>query len=156
MLKILVRIGAWILGESFSDKDMRADMYLPIWILSFGVILIVAGIVVGIYAVFHFSVAAVIGVVCCLGLGVAALMCWKNQTIKILSNDSFEYSTFLGNKKIYYFNQITSLRMNNDSMTLFVGGDKVHIESCAILSERFVQRVDEVLEQVYSDTDSQQ
>ena len=41
------------------------------------------------------------------------------------------------------------MRRNSDSMTLFVGEGKVHIESCAILSDRLVDRINKQLESVY-------
>lgn len=149
MLKLLVKLGALILGREYSNDEPRADMYLPVWILAFAVILFVLGVGVGIYAVVAFSVAAFVGALCSLVLGAAALLCWKNQTIRMLPNDAFEYTTFLGNKKVYCFSQIKGLRRNRDSMTLLVGEGKVHIESSAILTERLVQRIDQALMQLY-------
>lgn len=149
MLKLLVKLGALILGREYSNDEPRADMYLPVWILAFAVILFVLGIGVGIYAVVAFSVAAFVGALCSLVLGAAALLCWKNQTIRMLPNDAFEYTTFLGNKKVYRFSQIKGLRRNRDSLTLLVGEGKVHIEASAILTERLVQRIDQALMQVY-------
>ncbi len=64
------------------------------------------------------------------------LLCYKNQRIYVISDEEFSYTTFLGNKKIYRFDEITALRKNRDSLTLFVGGGKVHIESSAVMSDR--------------------
>lgn len=143
--KLLVKLGAMILGREYADDEPRADMYLPLWLLAFAVALFVLGAGLGIFAAVAGSVAAVIGAVCSLVLGVVALLCWKNQTIQVLPNDSFEYTTFLGNKKVYRFDQIKGLRRNQDSMTLFVGDGKVHIEFSAILTERLVQRINQAL-----------
>ena len=44
------------------------------------------------------------------------------------------------------FSDIEWLRKNNDSLTLFVAGEKVHIESMAILSDRFIELVNKALE----------
>ena len=52
-----------------------------------------------------------------------------------------------GNKYVYRFDDIKHLRLNKDSMTLFVADGKVHIESCAILSDRFVNLVNQKLEE---------
>lgn len=150
-LKILVMLGAWILGSDNSEEAPRADMYLPIWLLAFALVLIIAGAAALLYSVVCFSVGAIVGGVFLLGLGVSALLCWRNQTIKILPNDSFEYTTFLGNQKIYRFSQITGLKRNSDSVTLLVGDGKVHIESCAVLSEELVQKLDHALNEVCSD-----
>lgn len=69
-------------------------------------------------------------------IAIFILLCYRNQRIYILSDEEFQYTTFLGNKKIYKFDDITALRKNRDSLTLFVGKNKVHIESSAVLSER--------------------
>ena len=147
-LKILVKLGELILGEAYSEDEPRADMFLPLWLLAFAIIMLVAGVAVGIYAAVELSVGAVVGAVVCLGLGIMALLCWKNQSIVVLSDESFEYSTFLGNKKEYRFQDITGLKQNNDSMTLFVGNEKVHIESCALLTDRLIELINAQLEKL--------
>lgn len=147
-LKILVKLGELILGEAYSEDEPRADMFLPLWLLAFAIIMLVAGVAVGIYAAVELSVGAVVGAVVCLGLGIMALLCWKNQNIVVLSDESFEYSTFLGNKKEYRFQDITGLKQNNDSMTLFVGNEKVHIESCALLTDRLIELINAQLEKL--------
>lgn len=147
-LKILVKLGELILGEAYSEDEPRADMFLPLWLLAFAIIMLVAGVAVGIYAAVELSAGAVVGAVVCLGLGIMALLCWKNQSIVVLSDESFEYSTFLGNKKEYRFQDITGLKQNNDSMTLFVGDEKVHIESCALLTDRLIELINAQLEKL--------
>ncbi len=147
-LKILVKLGELILGEAYSEDEPRADMFLPLWLLAFAIVMLVAGVAVGIYAAVELSVGAVVGAVVCLGLGIMALLCWKNQSIVVLSDESFEYSTFLGNKKEYRFQDITDLKQNNDSMTLFVGNEKVHIESCALLTDRLIELINAQLEKL--------
>ena len=81
----------------------------------------------------------------CILLGIGALMCWKNQTIRIIDEEKFEYTTFLGNKKVYAFSDIKGLIRNSDSLTLLVKDKKVHIESMAILSERLIEKINEAL-----------
>ena len=147
-LKLLVKLGELILGEAYSEDEPRADMFLPLWLLAFAIVMLVAGVAVGIYAAVELSVGAVVGAVVCLGLGIMALLCWKNQSIVVLSDESFEYSTFLGNKKEYRFQDITDLKQNNDSMTLFVGNEKVHIESCALLTDRLIELINAQLEKL--------
>ena len=148
-LKLLVKLGDWLLGKSFSDDEPRADMYLPVWLLAFALVLVIGGVAATVYWFVSTSVYAIAAGACAILLGVAAFLCWKNQSIVMLSNDAFEYTTFLGNKKQYRFSEITGLRQNNDSMTLFVGDEKVHIESCAIMTKRLIERLDQQLEQIY-------
>ena len=52
----------------------------------------------------------------------------------------------LGRTYTYSFSDIQGLRRNNDSLTLFVAGKKVHIEAMALISERFIILVDRALE----------
>ena len=92
------------------------------------------------------SLGATIGAVIGIALGVLALLCWKNQSIVVLSDSTFEYTTFLGNKKLYCFQDITGFKKNGDSTTLFVGSEKVHIESCAVLSEKLIERINKQLQ----------
>lgn len=65
----------------------------------------------------------------------------------MISDEEFEYTTFLGKTHRYAFRDITALRKNQDSLTLFVGKNKVHIESMAVLSERLVDRINQALAQ---------
>ncbi len=150
-LRILVKLCEFILGEAYSEDEPRADMFLPIWLLGFAIIMIVVGIAVGIYAAVELLIGATVGAVVCLGLGIMALLCWKNQSIVVLSDERFEYTTFLGNKKEYRFQDITDLRLNNDSMTLFVGNEKIHIESCASLTDELVELINAQLEKLQSE-----
>lgn len=64
---------------------------------------------------------------------------------RMLTDEVFEYTTFLGNTYTYYFRDITGLRRNQDSLTLFVGCKKVHIESSAVMSERLVSLINHSL-----------
>lgn len=152
-LRLLVKLGEWILGKGMSDEEPRADMYLPVRALAMALVLMVGGVAVGVYAVVGTYaevakiVAAWIVAACLVVLGIGLLMCWKNQTVVMLSNDIFEYTTFLGNTKTYRFCDIKGLRVNRDSMTLFVGDGKVHIESMAVLSDRLKKRIGEALEE---------
>ena len=88
------------------------------------------------------------GAVACIAFGVAALLCWRNQSIHIISDEKFTYTTMFGNTRTYSFSDIQGLRRNQDSLTLFVAGEKVHIESMAVLSERLIERINTVLAQI--------
>lgn len=138
-IKLLVKLGELILGKCFSDDEPRADMYLPIKLLAFSVVLLVLGIAAVIIWLTKLTATPAILAVVFILLGVAAMLCWKNQTIQIVSDDSFVYTTFLGNKKEYSFSDIKGLKRNNDSLTLLVANDKVHIESMAIMSKRLIE-----------------
>ncbi|MBQ9747455.1 MAG: hypothetical protein IJV98_01605 [Clostridia bacterium] len=144
-LRLLVALVEKLLGIPDHGDQPRADMYLPAWILAFGIVLIVGALGFLIGFAFTLSVALIVISVICGVLGVVAILCWRNQTVRILSDSTFEYSTFLGKKTVYTFSEIKGLRRNSDSCTLFVGEGKVHIESCAIMTSRFLEKLDAAL-----------
>jgi len=50
-----------------------------------------------------------------------------------------------GNTRTYAFSDIQGLRRNQDSLTLFVAGEKIHIESMAIISDRLASAINRAL-----------
>ena len=84
---------------------------------------------------------------------IGILLCYKNQRIYVISDEEFVYSTMFGRRKNYRFDQITAIRKNRDSLTLFVGDGKVHIESSAVMSERLRQLIIREFEKGASDTE---
>ena len=148
-----IRPGKISFGTTLVDDEPRADMFLPAWLFVMGLLLCIFGTIVGIvFAVLQISTLMIALAAVMVLLGVAAILCWKNQTIRMLPNDTFEYSTFLGNKIIYRFSDIKGLKKNTDSMTLFVAEGKVHIESIAILTDRLSDRINKQLEELDGNT----
>ena len=146
-LKILVKIVEKLLGMTDSGDEPRADMFLPDRLLALSIVFLAGGIVCIALAIIN-SPAWVLGVVICFAFGIAALLCWKNQSIRIISDEQFTYTTMFGNTRTYSFSDIQGLRQNADSLTLFVAGEKVHIESMAIISECLAERIDNALKKI--------
>lgn len=143
-LKFLVMIVNFIIGE----REPDADMFLPSWVLALGAVLIILCPVLIIWFFINTEIILLIFAIISLCIGILAVMCWHNQNIKVLSDEEFQYTTFLGNKKVYRFSDITGIRKNSDSMTLFVGKEKVHMEACAVISDRLVELIDSALSNV--------
>ena len=123
----------------------RADMFLPDFLKYFGFFL---DAVAGAFLVAMFITqiwGLIIGVILCGGLGIAAWLCWKNQTIRIIDDDTFEYTTFLGKTTIYHFSDIKNLCTNQDSLTLILTNGKVHIESMVCMSETLLDKINSAL-----------
>jgi len=133
--------------EDHGDKP-RADMYLPDWLLLLGVFFLFVGLVIVIISItiLHIIILPLgIGIMI---VGVLAVLCWRNQSIRIVSSTEFEYKTFMGRKIRYRFDEIHGIRENNDSMTMFVGEGKVHIESCAIFTKELYKVLGETLRNI--------
>jgi hypothetical protein len=116
-----------------------------------GLVFLAIGIVLGVSLLWTVVWWKVVAAAVCVGMGVMALLCWRNQKIVVISGSQFEYTTMFGQTRTYRFSDITGLRRNQDSMTLFVGNEKVHIESMAVLSERLVNGINEALAKKYSE-----
>ena len=146
-LKILVRIIEKLLGMSDSGEGPRADMFLPDRLLAMALVFLAGGTACVLFAIIKLAVWAIVCAALGIVLGVFALLCWKNQSIHIISDEQFTYTTMFGNIRTYSFSDIQGLRRNQDSLTLFVANEKVHIESMAILSERLVEHINKALEE---------
>ena len=134
-----------IFVPSECEKKPRADMYLPIWVNILGILVDLGALALLVAAFITQTWALIMGFVAAGVLGVAANLCWKNQKINMIDDYTFEYTTFLGKTTRYRFSDIRGLKSNTDSMTLFVGEGKVHIESCAIISATLVDRINTAL-----------
>lgn len=146
-LRIIVKAVEKLFGMAEISEGHRADMYMPDRLLAMSIVFFAGGLASIVLAIIN-SVNWVIGIVIGLILGAAALLCWKNQSIRIISDEQFTYTTMFGNTRTYYFSDIKDLRRNQDSMTLFVADDKVHIESMAVLSDRLIDRINTQLEKL--------
>ena len=112
------------------------DVYLPGWVLGLGIFLLIAAVGCAVLS-FTVSLYLLIGVVICLGLGAAAIFCWKNQWIQVVSDREFIYSTMFGRQSRHSFSEIKDLKLNSDSISLILEDQKLHIESAAVVSDRF-------------------
>lgn len=150
-LKFLAKIIEFIIGKQTNDDRPRPDMYFPEKLLAFGVAGILASLVSGAVYIFQREIMLLVMTVIFLPIGILAIICWRNQSITITSDNTFEYKTFLGNIHEYHFSDITDLKINSDSYTLFIGKNKVHIEAMAILSDRLSRKIDDALDRIYGE-----
>ena len=145
-LKLLVKIFEKIFGVTMGDNEPRADMYLPERLLAMSLISLAVGVACAGYLIVQFTTLPIVGAILGIVLGVFAFLCWKNQSIHIISDEQFTYTTMFGNTRTYAFSDIQGLRRNQDSLTLFVAGEKVHIESMAIISDRLAEAINNSLQ----------
>lgn len=126
-------------------KGREADMYLPSHLIAMGMAMMLTGVGMAVGASVRladrYTLLLYIGSAALVLVGIAALMCWKNQKVYVISDEEFTYTTFLGRTYTYRFDEIVALRRNRDSMTLVLQYGKVHIESMAVLSDRFKEKI---------------
>ena len=125
-------------------KRKEKDMYLPFWVGGFGFVCLACAIAWFIYSMKAGAFYLMLGIVC-VGFGAAAVLCWWNQSVRMIGGDAFIYRTMFGREIQYRFSDIRDLKYNADSMTLILENGKVHIESRAIKSERFIEAVNAAL-----------
>ena len=98
-----------------SHKDK--DMYLPVWLCGLGIGFLIATVVLIVFA-WLATIYCLIAAIVCLGFG----------------------------RKIqYHVSEIRDLIVHSDSATLILENGKVHIERCAIMSDRFVDAINGAL-----------
>lgn len=146
-LRILVKTVEKLLGV-VDDQTPRADMYLPDQLLAIALVFLAGGTTCVIFAAVWHEVWAIVGAPLGLVMGIMALLCWKNQSIHVISDVEFTYTTMFGNRYTYAFSDIQGIRKNPDSLTLFVAGKKVHIESMAVISDRLADLINRQLEKM--------
>ena len=74
-------------GTYLVDDKMRADMFLPVWLLGLGIFLVMFGGIFGIVmTALGFAFPMIILFVALIALGIGAILCWKNQTIRMLAS----------------------------------------------------------------------
>lgn len=139
-----------IIGPVLVDDEERADMYLPVGVLGFGVVLLLSGFVIGaVFILAKLPFLLIMSAVFFVLAGIAMIMCWKNQAIFILSDEVFEYRTIIGNKTVHRFDEIKGIKKGIGGITLFVGDSKVDIDSNAIISQRLNEKINEQMEKLY-------
>ena len=138
-----LRLLTWFITKilGVDEEAERADMHLPVKIAAFGLALILGGFIFIATYIINGLPIALIFAISCFVIAPFAFLCYRNQRIYVLSDEEFQYSTFTGRKTVYKFKDIKALRANKDSMTLFVGDGKVHIESSAVLSQRLTDLI---------------
>lgn len=142
--KLIIRLVEKLLKLKTDQDEPRADLYLSEFSLKIGLALILGGVCLAIVFAFAHKAWMICLSIMVILFGTIAIMCWRNQSINIISDDKFKYTTFLGNTYEYCFKDIAGFRQNRDSITLFVGDKKVHIDSTAVLSKKLLDKLNSI------------
>ena len=145
-LKLLIKAIEKLLGAAGSGEENPADMYLPERLLAMAIVFMIMAIGAAVVGVVQGELGWYIAAVAMAVMSVSACLCWRNQKVFMLSDETFTYTTMFGKTIEYRFEDVVALRRNKDSYTLILKTGKVHIESMAVVSERFAQRISEEFE----------
>ena len=130
----------------------KKDMYLPLWVCFLGVFLLLISIYLFLYPFVgpdktilmrpDKRILYLFGLAAGLGLGVSALLCWKNQWIVMLNDEEFVYSTMFAKQIRYRFSQIKEVRIRRGSTRLMMETGVVFIDSAAVISDRLRAKIE--------------
>ena len=144
------RPGKIIAGTTLVDDKPRADMFMPAWLLTVGLLFASIGVLIG-FVMIYFSPAFVAAGAVLALIGGVLLLWWKNQMIHMLPDDTFRYRTMFGKKTVYRFSEIRGIKRGNGYVVLLMGEGKVYVDSSAIVSDRLAERIDQRLNEIYED-----
>jgi hypothetical protein len=132
-----------------SETDRKADMQAPRKVAVFGIAMVLSGIFLAVIAILSLTWSMLFFAFFSFVSAAVAFLSYKFCRIFVLSDTEFQYTTFLGKKKIYKFEHIRWVKSNYDSRVIVLVDGKIHIESNAILSERLKVLFNKELERSY-------
>ena len=126
----------------------RADMFLPKWILASAILLCMISVLNLVLVLLMEDWDLFYNVMTDIPIGIILFLCWRNQTIKILDEDTFRYTTFWGKKYIYHFSRIKCIRVGLTGIALVTpkGKPNVPIEGAARVTRPLAEKLNMQLE----------
>lgn len=127
----------------------RADMFLPKWILVSAILLCIISVLNLVLVILMEDWDLFYNVMTDIPIGIILFLCWRNQTIKILDEDTFRYTTFWGKKYIYQFSRIKRIRVGLAGITLVTpkGKPNIPIEGAARVTRPLAEKLNMQLEE---------
>lgn len=80
-------------------------------------------------------------------LSIPMFLWWRNQSIKILDEDTFRYTNMFGKKSIHSFSRIRHIRVYITSISLLVGRKRIFIDGGALVTRQMADKFNGILEQ---------
>lgn len=70
---------------------------------------------------------------------------WRNQSIKILDEDTFRYTNMFGKKSVHAFSRIRHIRVYITSISVLVGKRRIFIDGGALVTRPMADKLNDVL-----------
>ncbi len=129
------------------------DVHLKNHVLLIGLGFVLVGIIFG-YLIYSKTPGEAYLAVIPVGIGISAILSWRNKWVRVISNHEFVYSNIFGIKRTYRFSDITKVERHINPGGIFysyinihVDKEIIHIEGNAIVSKRFADRINAILGQ---------
>lgn len=143
---VIISLVFFCMKFSATKISRKNVIYLPKFLFYFGCFLHLVGGALSVDSLYKMNgIIFIFGVFISL-VGIAAMLCQINQKTTMTSNNTFEYTTFLGNTREYRFSDVVGIQLHRDSLTILMNSGKIHVESMAVVDEKFADKLDEILE----------
>lgn len=136
------------IGSKIARKHpRREDMHHPVRLLTTGIAAMGGGVSVAVYGILQqdYRMPLAFGALLML-FGLAALLCWKNQTIVMPDEEHFVYTTMFASKHEYRFADIAGITGDRDRTLLMKDGGKVFMEGSAEITSRLANAINAALQ----------
>ena len=141
MIKLIEKV----LGIPEHGDSPRSDLMLSNSIVYIGVIVFFVGIAIFVLNLINFNSSMVIASLLVLAFATYTIMWWRNKTITIIDNHSFQVSSTFGKVKTYRFEDISGYEKSYNYFTIFVGKEKFNIDETSLMTQRLKTRFNKAL-----------
>ena len=138
------------LSKFDNRENSKYDMWLGVAPKVLGILCTLLGLVCTVLCFVDFGTEGAIVAVLFLVLGIAVTFYSFNKWIRILSDDEFEFSNFIGKKTVYKFsdiqnivrkNRANDMGMRQEKIILVMPKKRIPIEEECIMSNRLLEKL---------------
>lgn len=124
----------------------KADMFMGSGMLICFIIIVVCALMLVVLGALMEDWGEVILGVVYLVFSIPLFLWWRNQSIKILDEETFCYTNMFGKKSVHSFSRIRRIRVYLSSISVLVGRKGIFIDGGALVTQPLADKFNEVLE----------
>ena len=150
MKTILAQLFFKLFNKLDNPENAKYDVYLALPAKALSILCIVLGIFITVICMMNDETESIMVGFLFVVLGLFTLLYSCNKWIRILSDEEFEFSNFLGKKTVYKFSDIQSVirkarpndyGMRQEKIILVLPNRKIHIEEECVISQRLLDKL---------------